>query len=190
MKTININLYNFLELMPNVQEKVLDNHRYINVEDYDWHETVIEDAKIKLQQIGFRNIDVQFSGFFSQGDGASFTADLNLETWIEQDTKNRAKYTSLIDVLDNIEIVRLDSRYSHENTVKLYVNINCDAPETLHDLKDILQHELNEEIRDLSREIFKDLEDTFTALISDESVTETLLDREYTYEANGIMRND
>lgn len=41
----------------------------------DWHECIINDQLDELREIGFLEPDIQFSGFWSQGDGASFTCD-------------------------------------------------------------------------------------------------------------------
>lgn len=41
--------------------------------DYNWWEYVYEMWTTALEQIGFENPDISFSGFWSQGDGASFT---------------------------------------------------------------------------------------------------------------------
>ena len=42
----------------------------------DWYDYVYELWKTALAQIGFGEVDISFSGFSSQGDGASFTAPL------------------------------------------------------------------------------------------------------------------
>lgn len=44
-----------------------------------WDEDVIEDWKTALSQIGFEDAEIMYSGFATQGDGASFTASLNTE---------------------------------------------------------------------------------------------------------------
>lgn len=47
--------------------------------DHDWHESVVDLWTQALEQIGFRDVKIAFSGFWSQGDGASFTA--NVDSW-------------------------------------------------------------------------------------------------------------
>ena len=44
--------------------------------DDHWYECVIEDWKAKLKRKGFHEAEIVFSGFGSQGDGASFTATI------------------------------------------------------------------------------------------------------------------
>lgn len=46
--------------------------------DHDWWDCLFDEWKQALSQIGFDNADISFSGFWSQGDGASFTADVDL----------------------------------------------------------------------------------------------------------------
>jgi len=36
----------------------------------------------KLQDIGFEDAQIEYTGFYSQGDGASFTASVNIEKLI------------------------------------------------------------------------------------------------------------
>lgn len=47
--------------------------------DFDWHSCVLDFWEHSLDQIGFENAEIAFSGFWSQGDGASFTATVDLE---------------------------------------------------------------------------------------------------------------
>lgn len=43
--------------------------------DDGWYEDVYEDARTCLGYLGFSDIDIAFSGFGSQGDGANFTGN-------------------------------------------------------------------------------------------------------------------
>lgn len=68
--------FSFDELSPEIQEKVLSNYKeeYQDKIDSWWYEDVIENFKSGLEELGLENIECNFSGFWSQGDGASFTA--------------------------------------------------------------------------------------------------------------------
>lgn len=48
-------------------------------DDSYWHECLFEQWKEALTQIGFLDPDLAFSGFSCQGDGASFTARVDVE---------------------------------------------------------------------------------------------------------------
>lgn len=47
--------------------------------DHDWWDCTVETWKNALAEIGFLDADIRFSGFWSQGDGASFTASVDAE---------------------------------------------------------------------------------------------------------------
>jgi hypothetical protein len=53
---------------------VIRKHQGINVDDREWYEAVLDDWKGDLERLGYSDPDIQFSGFWGQGDGASFTA--------------------------------------------------------------------------------------------------------------------
>lgn len=63
----------------NIAEKILDRHRDFEVRDREWWDTTIYDMKEYLKAVGVSDPDINFSGFSSQGDGASFTGVLYFE---------------------------------------------------------------------------------------------------------------
>lgn len=107
---------------------------YIEINLYDnWYEHVIEDFYENVAPHFGLNIDikgVQFSGFWSQGDGASFTGRFSLSqvnpTELKASLPTEVELHQLIDRLHvfsadhpTIEgkITRLSSHYSHSNTM-------------------------------------------------------------------------
>ena len=70
--------FQFDELSPDIQKKVLNYYRETYEENiFDgWYEDVIENFESKLKNLGLEDIESRFSGFWSQGDGASFTANV------------------------------------------------------------------------------------------------------------------
>jgi hypothetical protein len=112
--------YSFEELSPEAQENALENNRDINV-DYDgWEDGVTEGFKEDMREIGIDDIEISFSGFYSQGDGASFTSEdidtrklfnaagiksndaLNMEV---DDERGRGDNKDFYDLLDTMEDV-------------------------------------------------------------------------------------
>ena len=51
--------------------------------DFDWYEDVLNFWEQALAQIGFENSDIAFRGFWSQGDGASFSASVDVDRLVE-----------------------------------------------------------------------------------------------------------
>ncbi len=109
---------------------------------HDWWEFIYEEWTNILDKIGFENADISFSGFWSQGDGASFKSDVDvvklatfLATPVEPGTydeenplpyavlkmegkRTNPKYSRLAMIADRLEctVKRNESRYSHYNT--------------------------------------------------------------------------
>jgi hypothetical protein len=90
MKTITKDVYSFAELIElekekkvssSVVEKVRSKLSDFNSDD-SWYECTLEKWTSILNQIGFKDPKIQFSGFSSQGDGASFEASLDSEKLI------------------------------------------------------------------------------------------------------------
>lgn len=73
-ETITRTYLKFEELTDAQKRQVLDRYRDINTDGLDWFDFVYEDYISELKSLGFYDIDICFSGFWSQGDGASFTA--------------------------------------------------------------------------------------------------------------------
>ena len=70
-----VKTYSFNELSDEAKQVAFDNNSKINVDCWDWYDHTKNDFHTILELIGFYNIDSNFSGFYSQGDGASFSAD-------------------------------------------------------------------------------------------------------------------
>lgn len=69
------------QLDPDAQEAARDNYREGNL-DYEWWDHIYEEWIAELEEMGWRNPEINFSGFSSQGDGASFTANgLDFRKW-------------------------------------------------------------------------------------------------------------
>jgi hypothetical protein len=106
----------------NTFDKIIEKFSDIDT-DYEWNEFVLEDFIEKTSKLGFNisNNDIQFSGFHSQGDGASFEGDINILDYLKS-TKQLTKYSALRRAIYNnyidetVTIGRNLSNYSHENT--------------------------------------------------------------------------
>lgn len=188
MKTITVNLYKFNELSEEAKQATIEKYRDINV-DYDgWHDFIIEEYTGELEALGYENITINYSGFWSQGDGASFTAaTIDLWQWIKAH-KLGNKYRSLKKWIDEGELVasiqRETHHYYHEKTVSSTVE-SGDCPAKLSSLIDELENELDEKTEDYCRELYKQLSNAYDSLTTDEAVAETLEANEYDFLAEG-----
>lgn len=172
-------LLKFNELNDRQKSIVIDKNYNINVE-HDWYEFLLDDFKRDLKKLGFSDIEINFSGFSSQGDGASFTGVLDLENiekikkknlefyWLDKTALGLFKATSFDDDETIIEINRTGSMYYHYNTVSSY------------------NDSLNEFVQYVSKEIYKALESNYDCLTSNESITESLINNDYEFYSDTL----
>jgi hypothetical protein len=125
MDTVQIKAYEFSELPQNA--------KYHAIAEYgqppdDWHDEIINSAKAEGPARGFNIDEVQFSGFHSQGDGASWTGRINLVDFIayhvKPDAGDFAQYTVLAELIKDgwceefIEVSRSGFYYNHSGTMR------------------------------------------------------------------------
>jgi hypothetical protein len=201
MKTVTYTLYEFNELSAEAQEKAIENLSDINV-DYDWYD--LEYWQEKLDAIGFEGAEINFSDFWSQGDGASFIASVNLEKIISymayctdnyNDIKDfykleRLQYYGMIDL--NIEIIRQSSRYAHENTCAISHDFQAYSNAIAFEKwLDRVISKFIDQIEDLRRSlcfaIYYALRQDYEYLISPEAIQETIeINKYYFYETGKL----
>jgi hypothetical protein len=169
--------------------------------DLDW---VIENETEDLEALGLENVEISFTGFWSQGDGASFTARVN-------DIPNFIKTVGITDDIlpkalaafeevYEMRIVRTSSRYFHENTVSFEIEEMDDTELILMspfgvgditiDLNDLLgdiglEAKASEWVKAKSKEIYRKLEKAYEDEFSDEAVIEWADDMGIEFDEEG-----
>jgi len=222
MKTVCIECKQIMEWDEKTRSMIIEKHRHINV-DYQWWDFVYEYWAEKLEGMGYdvvgsRKIDekkydsetgryrftgnkitvkeynISFSGFYSQGDGASFTGSVDILKWLKN--KNDPKYTRIVKLLENNRTTELDygavitrhGHYYHERSTSLnltwYSGKVYDMPNLISLLED-LEKDIDEDIVAQSIAIYRDLEYEYNHLTSDEQVRDTLEINEYEFDENG-----
>ena len=169
--------------------------------DLDW---VIENETEDLEALGLENVEISFTGFWSQGDGASFTARVNdipnfIKTiGITDDILPKA--LAAFEEVYEMRIVRTSSRYSHENTVSFEIeemddteliimsgfgigDITVDLNETLEEIG--LEDKASEWVKSKSREIYRKLEKAYNEEFSDETAEEWADSMEIEFDEEG-----
>lgn len=113
-----------------MDRELLDQYRYINVEydhgwytyDHGWYTPIYDQYIGRLSDIGLEVGDFEFSGFYSQGDGASFTGTVvnwtALFTAMGDSPHTHKVIVYYLQEAANGVLERMSSRYSHENTVQ------------------------------------------------------------------------
>jgi len=125
-ETREITVYTYAELSTQGKEHAMTT--YNQPDDY-WYEGITEGFTERGLERGFDIDDVQWSGFGSQGDGASWTGQVDLVPFLQYHLKpedpDYTRYMILIELIQNgfaarrLEVSRNSHRYNHEQTMVL-----------------------------------------------------------------------
>ena len=161
--------------------------------DYDWYEADNYDFEAILNIIGYYEIVTYFTGFWSQGDGASFEARYNYEKGSVQKLKEYAPQDQelhrIAQELKNIQAkacydleakITTSGNYCHEMTM------HCECSSRRGNIKDDTAQGYEDEVLELSRDLaiwyYKKLNDTYDYLMSDEAVAEHIIANELEFD--------
>jgi hypothetical protein len=179
-----------------IADKTLDKYRNINVEHIDWWDSTRDMFKEDMKEQGIYVIQMYFSGFWSQGDGACFDGQLDdVPLFIEKNFKPD-DYPMIRKLLGGGGTVTFsvshNGHYYHENSTSFSIDADrlehcIKIPTDFHEqIVEQWDMELDKEIVDFEKqsiEIFKNhmrtlyrtLEKEYDYLTSDEAVKETII---------------
>lgn len=183
MKKQTIEVYEFSELGKEAKEKARDNFRQSCL-DYDWWDFIYEGFIEKAEEYGItlEDEDIQFTGFWSQGDGASFISkEINNYKFADKVGIKANK-----EVLDTIELYidRTIMNYSHENSVHATAVYN-DLPSKYEKKAEELTDKLEEVKNELCNELYKNLENYYEELTSDEYIDNEIMENDLEFLKDG-----
>tara|TARA_Y100000114_G_scaffold65718_1_gene60228 strand:+ start:289 stop:903 length:615 start_codon:yes stop_codon:yes gene_type:complete len=185
-----VTYYSFDELSEQAQQRVIDKVR-------EWDDRYSADEEFILQDLRERHphihqMDIRYSGFCSQGDGASFTGYIGAE-WVINNLLSDELKTIVRDL--DCAFERNSNMYCHENTVSTqledvtwadHIEENDRLRESLleqhyDDIVDVI-----EEYRlDLCHTIYRELERAYEQCHSEENIAEFVLDNDYLFDTDG-----
>lgn len=179
---------------PETKQKLLEKHYDINVDYYDWHKFILDEWQDKLDDIGFSNPEINYTGFNSQGDGASFTCkEIDFIKMCKYLNYNKRESNLIYELWNQgyIEaaVKRNNYHYYHENTVTLeyYDGHLLISWKHIQKLVDKLWNDIESLIKPLCCEIYRDLENEYEYLISEKAIIETLQANEYEFYSDGTI---
>jgi hypothetical protein len=188
METRTYKVYKFDELSEKGKQKALENLSNINVDDSYWYESIIEDRMTELAKIGFETAVITFSGFSSQGDGASFKCTVNLEKWLDARPHNKlafpAIYAECKDTGNYHMSITKSGRYEHEMTMGIESRYYGDSVKAGTELS-TLEAGILDDARDEARDIYKELEREYDHCTSEEAIIETIKANDYDFTEDG-----
>jgi hypothetical protein len=209
MKQIKVNVFNFSELQETVGEKVLEDNRHIHVDDQCWYEGVFEDFRLFCETIGIEVDEDKtfFRGFYSQGDGSSFSAGVDLmalitgilgDKWKEHAPKEEPNlYPCDVHplVISLLQKGIIDHSVRIENSRNCYsVKADADFNFTYNQCKgypniagqlERLESWIYTTANKLNRFLYILLQREYEYQTSDEAIKETLISNDYLFTADG-----
>lgn len=178
--------------------------------DYDWFDAVYEDFQrvAEILGISFKTRTVRlmgggsrqeprifFSGFWSQGDGASFECYYSYRKCASAEIRSYAPQdTTLHGIADALQAVQRRNFYqlraeaSHRGNYYheycMGISVERDSP-TWQDMTAGAEEIVTEALRDLARWLYRQLEREYDYLTSDEAVDEAIAANGYTFTEAG-----
>ena len=176
---VQITLFTFDELPEESQQKLIEGFRQDYDPDYSHiYYNFINDMS---EQYGadIKVDDIQWSGFWSQGDGACFTCDFDEEV-IFPILKKLVFGMEQVQVLDALGVELYSAKsircgasnhYAHENTVTGNLVFNVPAgKEFNHEIALSLEEELTGIIRESCKDLYRMLEAYYDEETEDEAI--------------------
>lgn len=187
-------LYNYNDVIADAElkDKIIKKHQDINV-DFEWYDGILYGWKQKLTEIGFMNPEINFSGFWSQGDGASFTCDyIDIKKMAEYSKEFTQREVNVLYALWNYgyieaKISRNTHHYYHKYTItnEFYDGAMPVRYKHLQKLVDELRTYIDSIILYLCDDIYQELEDNYDYLTSEAAILETIEANDYEFYENG-----
>lgn len=186
MRQKTIKLFTIAELSPEVKKRVIEKSRHINVEDNFWSECITEHWTEELGKLGYDDVKILYSGFGSQGDGACFTASVDIKKWLKAH-KLSSKYSALSK--DDGE----HFSYSITHNYRYYFATSTNVEQGFWDGSSLKAQEqaeavlklIEQERGKIGNKIYHELQDEYSAQLEDDAVCDTLEVNEYEYLEDG-----
>ena len=193
------NIFGFEELSPEVQEKVIEEHQE-KMDLVDWdaiNEDVTEFFAEKLKEKGLPCDDVRYSLSHCRGDEVAFYGNVDIKEYVEKNsvdfdwlavvlvTEVFEKSSSLLDKV-RVRITKSNQHYDHYNSMDVYVDLlEGELTPEEESAAERLERHIQENIKDVSRELEKLGYDILDSYFSNEWIKETLIENGYKFLKDG-----
>ncbi len=197
MTEVDSETFTFTQLSDAAKAQAREDYTGPKYLDYDWHTFVIEDARCIAKIFGIHTINIHFSGFSSQGDGACFTGGYAYNDAAVKQIADHTTDEELIRIATELTAMQILQRlkglgpfraqitsrgnYCHSGTMATDIyDWNNDSEIGEPDEKQFLRL-----MRDFADWIYKQLEAEYDYLHSDEYVDQYLVDQKF--DEDGTM---
>jgi hypothetical protein len=196
--------FTFQELNPAAQQRAIE--QYAESLWGDWYEHVYADWETRLKNEGFHEPRIEFSGFWSQGDGASFKAwfyftGAEAEKWLKPEDRDlliAKRVEWKMDGHDPGDLIldggiQRSGRYSHHMTMEvagirpMFYHENRPVVDFAEGFAGYVFDSILEHARGLAQEIYQDLEKEYEYLTGEEHVAEMSNANDWQYSKKGNL---
>ncbi len=197
MQIIQVEAFRFDELSVDAKQKAIDE---ISRYDDTFYKDVFHDAKYIGELMGIHINDIYFSGFWSQGDGASFDGTYayndNAIEAIKQATNNSDPALVLIvSALHAIQtscpaILRANCKQSghYYNSANMQIDVYTDFSKNTLDIS-FAKKELTNTLRSFADWIYGQLKESYEYSLSEANISEVCNDIDYYFNNRGELMN-
>jgi hypothetical protein len=201
MQTKTITTYSFAELSDEAKETARSWWREHGL-NYEWYDCTFDYAKEVGAVLGIDIDKIYFSGFWSQGDGASFTSSYHYKPGWRKALRKHARGDNRKE-LERIgmELQRAQRFASYQITASTHqhghymggmvVDVELGDPPggdgwpTLEGCPHLWEEPVKDALEDFAHWVYRTLEKEYEYLNSDEQVDEMLTINEYEFTAEG-----
>lgn len=198
MQVVELKLYDFQELSEEAKGKARGWFRSVASEDSFYAECVIDDAKQIGDILGIETTNIYYSGFWSQGDGASFEGFYKYrEGWreaLKQYAPNDKELFKIGEALQSVQkrhFYKLRAKCLHRGH---YYHSGCMRVEVEHSddiYRDIQgsESDIIDTLRSFADWIYRRLEADYDFHNSDEQIDESIEANGYTFTESGARHD-
>ena len=204
MRNVATKVYQFSELSDEAKAMAIEDHRHV-LADHEWHENIIDSFTVEIAPaFGVDCKDTHFTGFWSQGDGACFEGSFEYRKGMTEAVRRLEIYNSdgrseLLDIAQEMASLQKSNFYGLYGSAK-HSGMYCHSRSVTIDVRrdgpgysgDIDPAEGTDEayaecLRDLMDWLYRQLEEEYEYLTSDEGVSGWLKDQGYEFTADGEL---
>ena len=196
MNTTENEIYTFDKLDKFAQNHAIESSRLdvLNICFDDYASEILHKHEIYLRSVGFRDIEISYTGCYSQGDGASFVGLIKPSKAMKLLNIIAPKtcfYDISDDFINDIKIYRTDFQSSHKyttstNIVSYYDTIRQKRiSENVKKITEELENKMDEFYYDYCDKIYNDLLNAYDWIISDDYIKDFLTRNNYYFDDNG-----
>lgn len=185
-------VFQFEELELDIQKRLIEKYQFVEVSHDGWWDPIYEGMREHLREYGIDNIKLQFSGFGSQGDGASFTTDnIDLVKFITK-FGVQERFSIMLDAAKagdiTAKVKRNGSNYLHEKSVD--VILENDVPSEFQDRVEEFESFMGACIEEFCNQAYRRLEKYYDELTSEENIKRFINENLGEFEENGELYLD